>query len=193
MSEFPRRLDARQGAEVARLVQGRKVWDLGAGSGQLAAWLCDQGAAAVEAVDRDYAPPRCAPGLVRPGLSFTAGRFDSWEPAFSADVAFLSWPVNWAVSGLVQCLRRVPTCIYVGLNQRVSACGGPDLWSALLCRELLLDIPGKWGNLLVYGKRCSPRLPAADEERAALENWNVDPRVLEEILALRVYLPATGS
>lgn len=141
-----------QADELRARVAGRKVWELGCGRGELARWMA-KSAERVHGVDKAAVfgrdARRCA---------FELSHFHTWRPPFEADVVVVAWPVTNGTAGLVELLRRAPAVVYVGQNSHHTACGSADLWTHLLGRELLADVPAPEGAppsddnaLMVYG------------------------------------------
>jgi hypothetical protein len=150
------------------LIRNQIVYDLGGGSCEHACWFLSNYAKTVEVVDRNPAP-KCLPYQLR----FHQRRFDEYlkEAPESASLAFLSWPCNWNMTGLVALLSRFSQVIYLGKNTDGSSCGGPDLWEHLQTRRVLHYIAHPSNCLTLYGEpllRGERRLPTG-EERAALD------------------------
>lgn len=149
------RLNAEQLAVLHRAVSGASVWDLGCGhDAPFVDELLRGGATRIEAVDPVIEP---RPGYRAAQVRFTQARFKDWTPAWPADVALLSWPVNTWMPGLVALLERAPSVVYIG-NNVSAACGGPDLWFHLIQRPVLVQVQGATDDtLLVFGAPGQPR------------------------------------
>lgn len=150
-------------AEFIRwFVAGRHVTDLGAGDCEHTQRLLGCGATRVTAVDKQLLP-----------TGWPIGCMDLIETYFRdfddpVDVAFLSWPPNWACPGLVEALGRASTVIYLGKNTDGTSCGWPGLWQHLVRRTILAEYPNPSNTLIVYGRPC-PERPLLPEEAAALD------------------------
>lgn len=152
-------------------VEGKRVWDLGAGDLDYAIRLRDLGAE-VTAVDKTPMPE------VR-DIETIEARFDEvsllplWVPY---DTVFLSWPYNYEVDGLLRLVAKAPVVIYLGCNRESegSSCGGPDIWTHFMGRTLLRLVEHKRNDLMVYGEDLSFALNNRElcrEERNACEQW----------------------
>lgn len=176
------RLSPEQTEALRRHVKGRVVHDLGAGLCNLSVALLDLGAKRVIAIEKEKMPVLDRPGLVQVRASFqdAAGSEDvehAWgraeierarEFVRSIDVAFLSWPPNYPVPGLLDLLERARSVVYVGKNTDSSACGWGRLFRlALIPRRVLAHVPDPKNTLIVYGRVAGPRR-LLGEEFAAL-------------------------
>jgi DNA polymerase-3 subunit beta len=163
-------------------VEGRNVWDLGAGDLTWAAILQQLGAH-VTAVDK-----RLMGDL--PGAFFYQGTFaDLAKQVCALDVAFVSWPCNYRLPGLGEILSKAPTVIYLGSNSaaRGDSCGGPGLWRELFKRPLLSSVENLQNTLLVYGPGEGGERILHPEEREAFLQWFEGERMDFEI-EKRVFL-----
>ena len=155
-------------AIVKQHVQGRTVWDLGAGDLGYAEMMFGLGASGVIAVDKKTMPVSLMPGLVK-----LQGYFHEIQPPGGIDVAFLAWPQNNSLDGLLPLLCHSKKVIYLGSNTGGSACGNVDLFKYLLSRKVLAHVPNRRNSLIVYGdfvKRARRPLP---DEWAALHQEQV--------------------
>lgn len=153
---------------LAEHVRGRTVHDLGAGDLVRACELSELGAESVLAFDKmDRRSVRELPGNV---LSFRM----SFEQILTEtdlrpiDIAFVAWPANWRLPGLLELLERSRTICYLGINDEFTACGWPDLFSYLSTREVLSEVNHPRNDLLVYGKVLEHRRQLRPEERRGL-------------------------
>ena len=165
-------LSPAQARVLAPVIDGRRVCDLGAGAFVLTADLIALGARRVDCVDKSLprqVPARVQAAAARAGcaLGLHEQRFADLGPdvTASANVALLSWPVNWRLAGLVERLLTVPVVVYLGKNTDGTACGGPDLWTHLAQRPVLAYVPERANVLTVYGPR--PQADAAAASAAA--------------------------
>jgi hypothetical protein len=169
----------KQLSAIAEVVTDRHVHDLGAGDCHLAVLLLlECNARTVTVVD--YVLPRDgrrrALEYMLPGdLIFVDAMFEKYVLSKPIDVAFLSWPPNRFVPGLLDLVASARTIIYLGSNADCSACGGLDLLQYFLSRELQRFIPDRQSSLLVLGDvLAQPREPTG-EERAGIDGWNGGP------------------
>ena len=155
---------------LATYVQGKHVYDLGAGTGHLAVKLLQVGKAkAVTAVDKDPIEAK------HKRLSKLTQHLEMLDLPDRIDVGFVSWPVNRPIRGLVRTLRRCDVVIYLGYNDAFTACGSPDLFPYLLTRKLEAYIAGDRNNMVIVGAPLPPdqtREPTA-EEAAGLHLWKL--------------------
>lgn len=163
-------LTTEQCSVLAAVVRGRVVHDLGAGSGELSDVLIDLGAERVIAIDKDWRG-RQDPHKVEVHRCYFHD-FDGPAP----DVAFLSWPVNWHVNGLIALLEKARLVVYLGTNTGGSACGWPGLFEHLLRRTIVVHAPDQRNTLTVYGPPCPLRAPETGEEHAMLSHgiWSYE-------------------
>jgi hypothetical protein len=140
-------------------VQGREVWDLGCGGMTHTLQLQKLGARCT-AIDKD--PWRVPPSL--------RGRFiqsyfkDVPLPLEGIEVAFLSWPQNTTLDGLLPLVHASRTVIYVGSNTGGTVCGNPLLFDYFQHREVLCHIPHPRNSLIILGGACvRPRGPLPEE------------------------------
>ena len=143
-------------ALLAPLVARRVVWDLGAGDLTHARLLLDLGAAGVIAVEKEWHKmPRPNDPRLRPLRMY----FSSVELR-PIEVAFLSWPTNHNLPGLLEILGMAEIVVYLGCNIGGSACGFADLYRELATREPLACEEHRRNTLIAYGRepRTSPML-----------------------------------
>ena len=159
------------------LVAGKTVWDMGAGDLSKSKLLLKLGAKKVCAVDRRH-PGNTSLLFVEhstripKGISFVRKSFNEIDASdLSIEVAFVSWPLNCNLPGLVSLAMRSETVIYIGCNFNGTQCGFPAFYRHLLHRELVAHVPNK-RNVLVAVKgpeRASVRKPTP-EEWAAMDS-----------------------
>jgi len=149
------------------VVRGREVWDLGAGFLGHSHHLLALGARCVVAVDKD-AQHYPSAYEDRP-ITFLHGYFSELQVPDAIEVAFLAWPDNHHLPGLIEILRAAERVVYVGTNTEGSACGWPGLWDYLHFREPLAYVPHRRNSLIVYGRHLEEceRRPQLGEEAAA--------------------------
>lgn len=151
------RLSDAQRAALRDAVVGEVVHDLGAGACTFSDILVELGATKVYAVDKSiWAPP-------------TSPKVEVVETYFMAytgpapEVAFLSWPDNHPLVGLLQLLSKCRKVIYLGKNTEGTSCGWPGLFEELATREILVHLPAPKNTLTVYSDRRVGR-PLTGEE-----------------------------
>jgi hypothetical protein len=147
---------------LANHVCGRTVWDMGAGDCILAQDLLDLGARRIRAVDKE---PLVSELDER--VEYTQAYFKDL-PVEERGVLFLSWPINRKDPALVDHVAAAQIVVYLGSNMDNNACGSPDLFDHLVCRELLAHVPERKNTLLIYGGPI-PRRELVPEELAALD------------------------
>lgn len=147
-------------------VRGRVVWDLGAGFLLHANDLVTRyGATSVVAVDKEEMPEPTSPKITRVRSRF----HDLTLPKEGIEVAFLAFPQNIPLPGLVEVLRRSQRVIYFGSNTDGTACGDKNLFGHLREREVLSHVPHPRNSLIVYGEEHPGwRRALVPEEWAAL-------------------------
>lgn len=137
---------------LRQAVAGKYVWDLGAGDGGHARMLLRLGAKHVTLIDKDWhvhhrKPWRCT------GTTVDARPYYEVSDTMVAppDVAWLSWPTNTVLHGLIPILERTPTVIYLGSNTGGTACGSKKLFTHFAGRELTGHIGHMQNSLLLLG------------------------------------------
>lgn len=163
-------LTREQSNVLAAFVRDRVVHDLGAGTDELSDLLVEYGAEKVIAIDKAWLGREASPKVEVHNCYFH--KFSGPDP----DIAFLSWPVNWKVDGLIEILEKARLVIYLGTNTGGSACGWPDLFEHLLRRSIVAHAPDWRNTLTVYGSPCEMQGPRTGEEFAMLSGgcWNYD-------------------
>lgn len=158
------RLDQAQRVALAALVQGRRVHDLGSGTGVLAKEIADLGASHVVAVDSAHH------FFSFPHERITWRNQDFWDVKDEIDVAFVSWPSNDVDAAILLASlgRRSRTVVYLGKNTDGTACGAKPFFSMLLRRRLVIDLPSRYNCLVAVDEPLSgpPRAPTSDEYAA---------------------------
>jgi hypothetical protein len=146
-------------AAIKAIVDGRTVYDLGAGDISNALTLLELGAEHVTCVDRN--PPPFRDGLklaMKPGLSWRKRYFAELHSDIIGDgmadlneVLFISWPVNWmtALDALVR-LHRDAWIIYVGSNRNGAACGSCEMFFEMTKRDVQVEIQHPRNDLIIY-------------------------------------------
>ena len=157
------KLLGRMGEAIRPLVEGKTVWDLGAGDLLHAERLLRLGAAQVVAVDKEPFPD-----IAEGRITLINSLFNAVEPPERGiDVAFLSWPDTHFLGGLVQLVAAARTVIYLGKNMDGTKCGFSVLWDHLTQREVLDHWLHHKNSMLVYGGSCGRR-PLFPEEVGAV-------------------------
>lgn len=155
---------------LAPFVEGRHVYDLGAGDLTLSRRLLQLGASRVTAIDKEGWPEGTA---VPEEIQLVPSYFHALSPRpESIAVAFLSWPANWYTDYLVHLLSKSKLVVYLGINSRERglACGDRALWRHLTLRVLLASQEHPRNNLLIYGG-CGEERELHPEEREALDAY----------------------
>ena len=188
------RLSEDQEKVLAPFVKDKIVHDLGAGFCDLSLRLLELGASRVVAIDKDRMPrlEHLAGRVAQARATFaeaagfgSPGGFSDEEArrarslARTIDVAFLSWPRENKVPGLVELLGRARIVVYLGKNTDMSMCGWPGMFlEALLPRSVLAHAPEQRNTLIVYGPRSNEPRRILGEEAAALAAGEAPPRVV---------------
>jgi len=148
---------------LPQYIVGKELWDLGAGKLGHSFALLKAGAASVVAVDKD-------PGTKKhPLLRTIRGYFDQVAvPEKGIEVAFVSWPSNHHLPGLLALLEVSQVVIYLGSNTDGTSCGWSGLFRHLTRRELLAHVPDKLNSLIICGGQLQRARPPTPEEIAAL-------------------------
>ena len=129
-------------------VEGREVYDLGAGDGGHARTLIHECRASfVVAIDKE---PRYA-STAEPKIQRVFGYFAEVRIPPVVDVAFIGWPVNYPAPGLIDWLKQSSVVAYLGCNDGMTACGHPSLFQYLLRRSLLAYVPHRKNTLVIVG------------------------------------------
>ncbi len=151
------RLSLDQRKTLAKFVRGKIVHDLGAGDLTLSHELLKLGAAEVYAIDKDPKPSSALPSR----LHYKREYFHNVKSRM--DTVFLSWPANYDTN-VVPLVQQAGTVIYLGCNTGGSMCGTPELFKAMILRELLAYEPHRENSLVIVGKVTgAPRLPTGEE------------------------------
>lgn len=148
-------------------VKDRIVHDLGSGDLTRACELSDLGASSVVAVDRRF--PYTRRDLPR-NVFFYQMNFEELlsEIDHPIDVAFVAWPFNAHLPGLLELLTRAKTVIYLGINDKWTACGWSGLFTYLSTREVLAEVNHPRNDLLVYGSALEHKRRLRPEESRGL-------------------------
>lgn len=153
---------------VADAVRGETVIDLGCGTLGWAAMLIGEcKASRVIAVDNQPVLINLAPDKIE----VVECRFKDYDGEVP-DIAFLSWPVNRPLPGLLRLVEQAKIVIYLGQNTDGSACGWPDLFEHFSGRALALHMPHRRSTLTVYGEPVEQPRELTGEEIAARFYWN---------------------
>lgn len=138
---------------IAPFVQGREVWDLGAGMLNHSILLRQLGASLVVAVDKDL--PQHAKDI--PGVRAVRHCFQDVPPPGAIDVVFMSWIPNYACQGLMELIWDAQTIIYLGCNTDGMACGTPALFAFFLAKfNMVATVPLQENTLIVYQRAETP-------------------------------------
>ena len=146
---------------LALFVDGKTVYDLGAGDLAHSHLLARLGADAVIAVDKvPMQKPRC------PEVSRLHGHFHQLPVPDHIDVAFLSWPQTYPLPGLLDWLDAADVVVYIGHNFDDSYCGSPELYFYMIKRALLDEVLAQQNTMLVLGERLAEARLMTSEEAA---------------------------
>jgi hypothetical protein len=162
-------------ALVAPHVQGKVVWDLGAGDLWHSKMLLRRGASWVMAVDKW--------GFTSDDPVFGVTRIEEYfqfvkVPVGGIDVAYLSWPDNLEhLPGLINILEQSRVVVYVGSNMDGTSCGNKELFTHLSSREVLGHIPLARNSMIIYGGVSSTPRELLPEEWAGIyrgRRWTLE-------------------
>lgn len=171
------KLTCDQSRALEPYVLGRNVHDLGAGDLELSVRLIDLGARFVTAVDKRFMWNEKVPPGLPPRIEVVGSYFvDYAMREKSLDVAFISWPPQHAIEGLVTLACNATTVVYLGSNFGGTICGNKQLFQYFRKREVQIHLPHERNTLIVYGKHIDHRRVLLPEEYAGL---NQDGKVLE--------------
>jgi len=146
---------------ISPIVVNKQVWDLGCGDMEYAIMLATM-ASHVIAVDKSrWAQPPL-------GVTFRQSYFLEISLDAPAEVAFLSWPINHPLAGLIGLLMQFETVIYLGQNDSFTSCGWPGLFQYFLTRELIGHHANSKNTLAIYGRPLSFCRDPLPEEAAGL-------------------------
>ena len=164
---------------IAPHIAGETVFDIGAGDFQHSEALATiaQKVIAIEPNDH-WGIDRAKLMHANKRLQIVSARIGEIVPPDEPFVLWLSWPVNYRLRGLIDWFEKAKKIVYLGVNDGITACGGPDLWSHLVTREILVEstvgrnrLSDCQCNLVVYGDRLNEgRILRAEEENAIL-SW----------------------
>lgn len=175
----PRRywtLSPEQDAILRQAVAGREVWDMGAGSGTLAALCAEYRASSVVAVDHDIWAVHCQ----HAGVRWLKESFVSlaW---MQRDTIVISWPVVLHMSpsivgdggcSLTRHARLAKRVIVLAQTYGGTMCGSASLWNHLSKREVLASATDPRNDMVVYGDQHVDRLPLP-VEAAGMDMINI--------------------
>jgi len=143
------------------LIDGRTIYDLGAGDLAHSHLLVTLGAREVVAVDKAPMPKPRSEQIVR-----LQGHFGELAVPDRIEVAFLGWPQTYRMPGLIDWLDAADVVVYLGHNFDDSCCGSPELFFYLTRRALVDEVVGRRNTMLVLGERLSEARPMTEEEAA---------------------------
>lgn len=132
-------------------IKGKTVYDFGAGNLVLSEAIRKMGAKRVIAIDKEVKESK-DPFVVSYRCYFDKFLTSSSRRPKPGDVAFLSWPSNHPLPGLLDLLSRFDTIIYLGKNTDGSACGWPGFFHQMYLRTVLEYVPHRRNSLIIYGK-----------------------------------------
>ena len=196
-------LDRKQAKALRALVQGRRVHDLGCGDQTLTRDLVKFGASEVTAVDCDpvtfrvrlvkigerWLPQR----VVNNSITTIKATFEEYaKEQPEIDIAFLSWPMNRVVRGLLPLVESARMVVYLGTCLGGTYCGFPSLFKHFLGRELLVHVPHKKNTLFIYGGALDTPREGEEEERAGIDSNNIWPYLGIGISAMEL-IPTPSS
>lgn len=149
-------------------IRGQTVWDLGAGDMTLSRKLLQLGAAGVVAVDKERSLHP-----VPKGVRFLQDYFNAVQAPAQISVAFVSWPQNTHLPGLLELLQKSAVVVYLGKNTDGTSCGNRRMFEHFRSREVLEFVADPKNTLIVYGEATACERPPLQEETAGFyqEDW----------------------
>lgn len=166
--------------EISQIVAGKEVWDLGYGYSTSEPLLLKKlGASLVCAVDKTWRSVQPRVTTKKQVMFFDMYFADflvSYPETEGSRIAFMKWPENGPLAGIVPLLEKCDTIVYIGLNDPYTVCGNKALWEYLAGREFIKEVKGKKNDLILYGKSV-PRTsaPRCREEAAAWVTYGLTP------------------
>lgn len=144
---------------VQEAVKGKTVFDLGAGDYTNSLILRGLGATRVVAIDKEFFGPTNKPmkGVTQFQMTFEAflhvqrTKLQKVDFPKGDDVAFLSWPSNHEMKGLLDLLSWFNCIIYLGKNTDGTACAWPEFFRTMQKRPVLSYVPHRRNTLIHYG------------------------------------------
>lgn len=150
---------------IQSTVKGKVVIDVGAGDLSLSKQLLKLGAKKIIAVDKQLPSKTSVQGI-----ELVPSYFHEFVRTRKRwDVAFISWPVNWEIEGLVPIIHRSETVILLSKNTDGTACGFKHMWQTLARREIEYAIPHIRNWLHIYSGEVDEPRKLTGEEEAALD------------------------
>jgi hypothetical protein len=149
--------------EQMKVIQGavkdKTVFDLGAGDYTNSLILRGLGASRIVAIDKEFFGPTNRPtkGVTQYQMTFKAflhvqrTKLQKVDFPKRGDVAFLSWPANYEMKGLLDLLSWFDTIIYLGKNTDSTACAWPEFFRVMQKRPVLSYVPHRRNTLIHYG------------------------------------------
>lgn len=169
-------IDEEQSLAVAEVVNGKTVYDAGAGNLMLSLTVSSMGARKVFAIDkneRTLLSPYRQMFKDRDCIEIRNEDFRETlkyvnERKEKIDVLFVSWPENHLNHALIALMMRSEVVIYLGKNTDGLMCGHPQMFGFLLTLDVIKYIPSKRNTLIIYGKTPFGGRCAFPEEIAAI-------------------------
>lgn len=149
-------------------IKDRIVYDFGAGSCSLSIEMVRMGAKMVYAIDKNIGSLEDEK-MVKISMAFDEHL--AIRPLVKDDsIAFISWPANYPMKGLLESLEVFKTIIYIGKNTDGSSCAWPVFFGLMMSRKLLEHIPDKQNTMLIWGEGMgNATRPPVKEERAGMD------------------------
>lgn len=150
-------------------VAGKLVVDIGCGVFFNHAWqlrMC--GARRVIGIDKEPSFDWTAPVHQQPEFEYRWMLFSQYDPPSEPWIAYVSWPVNWNRTGLVNLVdgsrgREPELVVYRGKCTDGTMCGDDDWWCHVRQLEVLSHVPRRAETLIVYGSARVTREPLLEE------------------------------
>lgn len=160
---------------IRTIVQDRVVWALGSGPTLDEAKLIIQwGAKKVFAIDRHDRSNMILPAFTDRGRIIQCQAYYTEFLTHVAttkipkpDVVFIKWPDTGPNTGQIALAHVAPIVIYIGSNDRMSACGNDALWAYFRYRPVNHTLDAFENSMIVYGEPCdtpSPHPRCREEE-----------------------------
>lgn len=135
-------------------VKGKRVFDMGAGDMTHSKQLLKMGAMDVIAIDSNFAGQKSPDKRIKQFEGNFFGYLTDGEyKSYGHCVAFISWPANHKMDGLLELLQPFKTIIYLGKNTDGSACAWPGFFREMMLRPVIEHVPFKRNTLIVWGEQ----------------------------------------
>lgn len=134
-------------------VKDRRVFDFGAGDMTHAQAMLKMGAMDVVAIEKNFAGQKSPDKRIK---QFEGTFLDYIQRgndfSFEHCTAFISWPANHKLDGLLDLLEKFRVIMYLGKNTDGSACAWPGFFHQMYLRPVLEHVPHRRNTLIIWGE-----------------------------------------